>query len=83
MQLEVDAEHRDAQRQPSEVVVAGPVLAGVRVDRLDRAPVGRDAARDLLRGGVQRDSRLESVRRPGDALLDERGRSLSPAACAA
>ena len=61
--LEVDAEHRDAPGEPSEVIVAGPVGAGVRVDRLDRSPVGRDAARELLRGDVQGDDRLESVRR--------------------
>jgi hypothetical protein len=78
--LEVDFEVHDAQRQPSEVVVVvvvvvvGPVLAGVRVYRLDRAPVARYAAGDVLRGGVQRDQRLESVWRPGNALLDLRGR---------
>ena len=49
--LEVDTEHRDAQRQPPEVVVAGAVLAGVRVDRLDSAPVSGHTARDLFRGG--------------------------------
>src|SRR5919202_2549136 len=72
--LEVDPEHRDPQRQPSEVVVARPVLASLRVDRLDRAPVGRDSPRDLLGGGVQPDHRLEAVRRPGDALLHVGGR---------
>src|SRR5207302_6997430 len=71
--LEVDAEHRDAHCQPSEIVVARPVTAGARVDRLDRAPVGGDAARDLLRGRVQGDQRLEAVWRPRDALLDVRG----------
>src|SRR5215211_4322030 len=71
--VEVDAEHRDAQSQPSEVVVAGPVLAGVLVYRLDCAPVGRDASRDLVRGSVQCQPRLEASGRSSDALLDVRG----------
>ena len=41
VQLEVDAQHRHAHRQPLEVVVAAAVLAGVLVERLDRPPAGR------------------------------------------
>jgi hypothetical protein len=37
LDLEVDVEHRDADRQPTQVVVAGPVPAGALVDWLDRA----------------------------------------------
>src|SRR3979490_3111659 len=74
--LKVAAEHRDAQRQPSEVVVAGAVLAGLRVDRLDHTGVGRHAVPDLRRRGVQGDSSLEAVRRPCEALLDVSGRIL-------
>ena len=43
--VEVDAEHRDPEREPGEVVVAGPVLAAAGVDRLDRPPVEGNAAR--------------------------------------
>ena len=68
--LEVDAEHRDSQCEPAEIVIARPVLAPVRAPRLDRAPVGGDAAADLPRGGVKSDSCLEPVGRPADALFN-------------
>src|SRR5918995_270241 len=51
VQLEVDAEHRNPHGEPAEVVVAGPVLAAVRVDRLDRAPMRGHPPRDLVGGG--------------------------------
>jgi hypothetical protein len=41
VEIEVDAEHRDSQREPIEVVVPGAVLASLRVERLDRSPLGR------------------------------------------
>src|SRR5918994_1730354 len=68
VQLEVDAEHRNPHGEPAEVVVAGPVLAAVRVDRLDRAPMRGHPPRDLVGGGVHGEARLEAVRRLGDAL---------------
>ena len=72
----VDAEHRDPHRQPRELIVTRPELAAVRVDRGDRAPVGRDAARrsPRPRRGPSRALRSGSVRR--DALLDVDGRVL-------
>src|ERR687898_710370 len=51
VQLEVDAEHRNPHGEPAEVVVAGPVLAAVRVDRLDSAPMRGHPPRDLVGGG--------------------------------
>src|SRR5437660_848525 len=74
--VEVDPQHRDAHGEPAEVVVACPQLARALVERLDRAPAGRYAARDLVRGRVQRDERLVPVRRGGDALLDVGSRVL-------
>src|SRR4051812_19473453 len=72
--LEVDAEHRDPQREPGDVVVAGTELAAARVSRLDRPPVRRDAGGDPVGGGVQGDSGLVAVRRARDLLLDVGGR---------
>src|SRR5438128_2729066 len=65
--LEVGPEHRDAQRQPREIVIARPVLARVSVYRLDRAPVSANAHR--LRRGAESDHRLEAVGGSCDALL--------------
>jgi hypothetical protein len=50
--LEVDAKHCVAQCQPAQVIVAGDDLAGVRIDRLERAGVGRDAMRYLICRGM-------------------------------
>ena len=72
--LEVDAEHRDPQREPTEVVVAGSKLAAARVSFLDRPPVRGDAAGDLVGGSVERDSGLVAVRRPSEAPLHVGGR---------
>src|SRR5689334_459535 len=63
MHREVDAQHGDPQRQPGDVVVARPVLAAVRVDRLDRSPVGWDPPGDLLSRRTESDARLEAVGR--------------------
>jgi hypothetical protein len=57
-------------------VVAGTVLAAVRIDRLERSPVGRYAARHLIRGRVHGDARVEAARGAGDAALDVGGRVL-------
>src|SRR6478672_8239694 len=68
--LEVGREHRDAHRQPAQVVVAGAQLAAVVVDRRDRAPRRVD-----VRGGrVDGDPRLVAVGHPADALLHVRRR---------
>ena len=49
--LDVHAQHRYADRQPAEVVVRGPVLAALRVDRLERRGEPGEALRHLARPG--------------------------------
>jgi len=71
--IEVDSEHRDPQREPAQVVVPGPELAPVRVDRFDASHVGGDPLSDLVGGDVERHARLVVVGPLDDALLDVRG----------
>ena len=71
MNREVDAEHHDPQREPTEVVVASAVPAVPGVDRLDRPPVRRHAVRDLLSCHMEADARLVAVGGLANAPLNE------------
>ena len=66
--LEVHTQHRDAQREPVEVVVAGSVLTRLVVHGDDGSPLGAESLPDGVGRGVERDPRLVASRRGGDAL---------------
>ena len=66
---EVHTQHRDrVQREPVEVVVAGPVLTRLVVHGDDGSPLGAESLPDGVGRGVERDPRLVASRRGGDAL---------------